>query len=67
MKKDAGGKDRWWRLLYQPEFNRFPFSDKDTIIIGINVPGECYLCGNRNKDKEDKDEIVGAEGKSIRI
>ena len=37
MKEDAGGKDGWWRLLYQPELGCFPFPDKDTI--SINVPG----------------------------
>ena len=65
MKEDAGGKDGWWRLLYQPKFGRFPFPDKDTI--NIIVPGECYLCDKRNKDKEDRDEIVGEDGKSVRI
>ena len=65
MKEDAGGKDRWWRLLYQPEFGRFPFPDKDTI--NINVPGECYLCDKRIKEQEDREEIVGEDGKSVRI
>ena len=59
-KEGAGGKDGWWRLLYQPEFGRFPFPDKDAIEI--KGPGECYLC-----DKEDRDEIVGEDGKSVRI
>ena len=65
MKEDAGGKDGWWRLLYQPEFGRFPFPDKDTIKI--KGPGECYLCDKRNKANEDRNEIVGEDGKSVRI
>ena len=65
MKDDAGGKDGWWRLLYQPEFGRFPFPDKANIEI--RGPGECYLCDKRRKEIEDRNEIVGDEGKSIRI
>ena len=64
MKDDAGGKDGWWRLLYNPESGQFSFPDKANIEI--RGPGECYLCDKRSQEIEDRNEIVGEDG-SVRI
>ena len=64
MKDDAGGKDGWWRLLYNPESGQFSFPDKANIKI--RGPGKCYLCDKRSQEIEDRNEIVGEDG-SVRI
>ena len=64
MKDDAGGKDGWWLLLYNPDSGQFSFSDK--VNIEIRDPGECYLCDKRRQEIEDRNEIVGEDGKSVR-
>ena len=33
MKEDAGGRDGWWRLLYNSESGQFSFPDKVNIEI----------------------------------
>ena len=64
MKGDRGGKDGWWRLIYEPEYGRFSYPKEEELNF---EDGDCFLCKKMEEEKKDGQVEVGGDGNSVRI